>query len=118
MPRAPKALLGDLLMAKGLLTERELDAAMAWHRKLGVRLGVVLTEYGGRGLGFPRLTAHQIDDAIAHQSHERAPRWRIGRRVLAALRSLRAADASMREAGAACAAGAGHARSITLGGDE
>lgn len=117
-PADDKTSLGAVLIAKGVITQEEVDAAAKEGKKSGLLLGKVLIYLGGDGADFPKLSQHQIDEALAHQDDKRTPPLRIWRRVGAAIRAINAAINGMKEAGRTYVDGADQARRITMNDDD
>lgn len=88
----PKTRIGDLLIAAHLVTQAQVDEALAIAKVMRMQLGQVFVELGGQNPRIPKLTEHQIEAALAGQDHGRAG----ARPVVEKDATVRALDAAIK----------------------
>lgn len=112
-PASDKTSLGNILKAKGLITQPQLKAALDMGKALDLMLGEVLVLHGGYS-SFPKFTPREIDILLERQAHNRTPWWRVIRRAYTALRAMTFADRAVQELGDDYTASAATTRRITM----
>jgi hypothetical protein len=109
--------LGALLVAAGLITPSQLEAALSMKRVMNkVPLGQIFVRFGGEGQPFPQISEHQIEVLLAEQDHGRANKRPIGEKD-AARRAMSAARASLAATTRTLAENEETSRKITLNED-